>query len=198
GLLGLGLLPLPYANGAVPRAVDGRFKVVVGTAANGCAEDLDRLARKVEENYAGFALELQGSARAAYDARLARSRREAARAQGPECFLVLRDFVSRFEDPHLFIFQSTRMDSAETARLARSVESRPIDEREVRRYLDSRSDLLDPVEGIWFDHGLRVAVLADSATPGTFVAIVLSPDSSTWKRGDVRARLTRARDGGYE
>jgi hypothetical protein len=126
-------------------------------------------------------------------------RARAAAARGDDCYFVLRDFVAWFEDPHLFVFQSTRLDTAETARRARVVEVREIDEARVRQHLLRDRARLDPIEGVWYDGPLRVAVLRDGAAGSReFVAVVLTSDTSTWRPGSVRARFTRRDDGSYD
>ena len=82
-----------------------------------CSRYLEGIKRKVEENYGGFRLEVVGKRRSAYEDLVAGLRVRAERTAVDRCFPVLHDFTSWFEDPHLFLFQSTRVDSA-TAWLA--------------------------------------------------------------------------------
>ncbi|HSJ65131.1 MAG TPA: S41 family peptidase [Gemmatimonadaceae bacterium] len=169
----------------------------------GCREDLDGLARKVEANYAGYVLEVTGDARAAYRLRLDSLRAAADTADERRCFFVLRRYVDGFGDPHLFLFQSTRRDTTAVPRPDEAVEHIAMTEEDVRRALDRHRGALDPIEGIYYDRGLRVGVVSTARVPMAaaregFVAIVLTPDTSTWKAGDVRARLWHDRDGTYE
>jgi hypothetical protein len=172
------------------------------TAAS-CREDLEGLARKVEANYAGYVLEVTGDARTAYRLRLDSLRAAADTADARQCFFVLHGYIDEFNDPHLFLFQSTRRDTTAAPRPDEAVEHVAMTEAEVRRALYRHRDSLDPIEGIYYDRGLRVGVVSAARIPMAaervgYLAIVLTPDTSTWKAGDVRARLWDGRDGTYE
>ena len=56
-----------------------------------------------------------------------------------------------------------------------------------------------PIEGIWSAGRLRLAVVPDSAGGrGHFMAVVLVPDTATWRAGAVRATLIRRGTGAYD
>lgn len=163
-----------------------------------CATDLALLDRKMHENYAGYTLELRGERLRRFAIMKAAMQARADTTTGDRCFFVLHDFIAWFDDPHLFISQSGRVDSAETARRAGAVARRTLNESAARAYFRRNSAKLDPIEGIWYDRGLRVAIVPDSASGrGAFVAVVLSSDTSTWVPGAVRARITRRADATY-
>src|SRR5215471_14251622 len=115
-----------------------------------CSTDLDLVERKIHQNYAGYTLELRGERLARFASMKAAAQTRARQTNGDDCFYVLRDFVDWFADPHLFVYQSTRLDSAETARRARTVARRAATEADARAYYVRRGAKLDPVEGIWY------------------------------------------------
>jgi Peptidase family S41 len=166
-----------------------------------CVTLFDGLLRKIEANYAGFKLELGGSARAAFDHRSRELRERAADTAGSECFVVLRGLTDYFGDPHLFVFQRTYLDSLGVARLvasrADSVRRVVITEATVRERL-TRPGRLDPLEGIWRDGAMRLAIVPASTPGGHFMAVVLTSDTVTWSPGDVKAEFVRRSDGGYD
>lgn len=161
-----------------------------------CATDLALLDRKLHLDYAGYTLELRGERLRAFAAMKSRLQARADAATGDACFFVLRDFVEWFDDPHLFIFENARLDSAEAARRAEADEHFSVTEASARAYFRRRGAALDPIEGIWYDRGLRVAILPDSGRgPDTYAAVVLTADTSTWEPGAVRAHIhKRGRD----
>ncbi len=161
----------------------------------GCRADLDQLAAAVARNYAGFLLEVTGSRRARHDEALDRLRPRAAAAVGDDCYFVLRDYVEWFADPHLFVFQSTRIDSALTrSRMETMGSVAATDEAAIRATL-ARRRTLDPLEGIWYDAGLWVAIVADDGDRRQFTGIVLRGDTPHWRPGMVRARFRKTKAG---
>jgi Peptidase family S41 len=164
-----------------------------------CAADLSLLERTMHLDYAGYTMELRGQRLRDFAAMKATAQVRADSTRGDSCYDVLRDFVEWFDDPHLFLYERARIDTAETARRAASVERRPISESSARTYFRDRGLRLDPIEGIWYDRGLRLAVVPDSSRlPNGYLAIVLSADTSIWPAGAVRARITRGKGNAYD
>ncbi|MEO8030184.1 MAG: S41 family peptidase [Gemmatimonadota bacterium] len=197
-LLGLSVLAAPLLAPAnlptsprpgVPASADSLLS---------CPEVFEAAARTLEADYAGYLLEIKPRPeRYRREVGLLRSR--AARSQGDACFFVLRDFVAWFHDPHLFIYQHSTIDSAEASRRTSAVRVVSTDESAARAYYDRKRRDLDPLEGIWSDGALRVAVLPDSTgTKRSFIAVVLTADSANWRPGAVRARFTRRSAGNYD
>ncbi|MBV9880376.1 MAG: hypothetical protein JO180_07765 [Gemmatirosa sp.] len=164
-----------------------------------CRADLDSLAQRIAADYAGVQLEIVGPRRLAYDRALDSLRASADRRAPDGCFPVLNALTASFADPHLFVFQSTRIDSAEARRRREAVPVLALDEAAVRRDLARRAARLDPIEGIWYDGPLRLAVVPEPGAPrGRYAAVVLVSDSTSWPVGAVRARFTRRPDGAYD
>ena len=164
-----------------------------------CATDLALLERKLHLDYAGYTLELRGDRLRAFTEMKAAAQSRADTTAGDACYFVLRDFVEWFDDPHLFIFENPALDTAEAARRAAAVERRNVSEETARSYFRAHARTLDPIEGIWYDRGLRVAVLPDSARGrNAFQAILLASDTSSWPAGAVRARITRRAANRYD
>jgi hypothetical protein len=164
-----------------------------------CPTTLAHLRAKVEADYAGFLLEVRGPRRAQYDALLGRLQAESARASADGCLSVLQDYLAWFGDPHLFLFQSTELDSGEALRRERAVTVLKIDSLAFKARLARPGVRRDPIEGIWTDGRLRLAVMPDgSANSGRFVAVVLTPDTVGWPVGAVRARFTRTGPDHYQ
>lgn len=164
-----------------------------------CSTTLALLERKMQLDYAGYTLELRGDRLTRFAAMKSALQARADRTRGDDCYFVLRDFVEWFDDPHLFVYQSTRLDTAETTRRAATIERRNVTEASARDYYRRRGARLDPIEGIWYDRGVRVAIVPDSALgPDRFVAVMLTSDTTIWSPGAVRARFARRGDGAYD
>jgi hypothetical protein len=168
-------------------------------AACSCRADFDSLAAKLERNYIAFPLETSGKPREAdYRRLVADLRRRAGSTADSACIFLLRELTDWFRDGHLFVFQAPRLSPEESDRLEAAAERRNIDESEFRADLARRSGRLDPIEGIWYTPGYRVAILpAARGNDRDFVAVTLASDSLRWKPGFVKARFTRMTDGSY-
>ena len=162
-----------------------------------CTENLRALASKTYEDYAGFRLEVKGEKKQRYDRMLSDLERRAAATSSSGCLAVLRDYIAWFEDPHLFLYQNSTIDSAEIARRAQSVRVINTSETKARSYFITGKRSLDPIEGIWYDRDLRVAIMKDPASPKSFVAAVLRSDTAGWPVGSVRATFTKDSRGRY-
>lgn len=167
-------------------------------AAQSCADDFEVLVTKVQENYAGYTLEVAGRRDAEHDALVERVRARAEAAGSvEECIYALREYTAWFRDPHLFIGQFPAYDSATLAAFAAAVERVPLFRADAVARLDDAADL-DPIEGIWYDEATEIAVVPDTASgPGRFLGVVVSSSSNSWQAGEVKARITRTNDRSY-
>ena len=173
--------------------------LVAGDSTPTCLQDLEGLNRTVQADYAGFRLEITGTRREAFDRMLAGLQKRAVGASGDGCLTILQSYTNFFADPHLFIFQSTRLDSAESARRAAQVERLPGGVESAQAYLRNHADHLDPIEGVWGASGLRVAVVREPGRgPRSFVAVVFDGDTSAWTPGTVRGRFVKTGDNQYD
>jgi hypothetical protein len=164
-----------------------------------CRADLDTLATKIEANYIAWHLEIRGSQREqAFRALLEQLRRRADKTPSGDCIFLLRELTDWFHDGHLFVFELPTVSPEEAAGLAATTPTVPIDEARAKADLTRRFSHLDPIEGIWYTRGYRIAVLEDpSARSEQFVGVVLASDSSSWKPGQVKATFTRLANGSY-
>lgn len=170
----------------------------VPTTAPTCADLLAGLRAKTEANYAGYHLEVRGARRQAYLAMLAPLERRAATLDESACFPVLFAYLDWFQDPHLFVFQSSRVDSAETRRLMPGVPRVDVDVEAMRRSIGARGAKVDPIEGLWYDGAMEIAVVPDPAgKAGRFVGVVVRSDTVTLPVGSVRAVFDRTAAGSY-
>lgn len=180
----------------------GLFLVLAAAPADSsptCATDLSGLDSKLRADYAGYLLELHGERLRQYTSMKAALAARAKRTTGDSCYFVLHDFTAWFDDPHLFVFQNPDIGSAELLRREKSVARRGVTEASARAYYEQHTQQLDPIEGIWYDRGLRVAIVPDSSKgAGHFVAVMLAADTSTWTPGSVRAYIARRGDGSYD
>lgn len=164
-----------------------------------CSTTLDQLKARVESNYAGYLLEVKGARRIAYDSALVELSARAAGADSDRCLDVLLAYTGWFGDPHLFLFQSAKIDSAQAARRIATNALQPFDTLAFLEELRRPDHGRDPIEGIWTDGRLRVAVIPEGdRQAGRFVAVVITPDTVVWPLYSVRARFQRTGAGRYQ
>jgi len=165
-----------------------------------CRATLDSLDARIRRSYAGFALEVVPFREREYRSTLARAQREATSAglETSPCTSALRRYLGWFDDAHLFVFQDVRADTAGNRERERALLRDPRSEEALRADLERRGASRDPVEGIWRDGALRVAVVQQRPGSDTLIAIVLASDTSAWPVGGIRARLVRDGDGRYD
>lgn len=186
-LLGMGV-PAGAQTAATP----------LNTPAPDCATTLDSLEAKIRQNYAGFLLEVRGVRKAAYDSVVRVARHTAAALPLRQCFPVLSDLVTWFNDPHLFVFQSPTVDSLTAAERQRSVRHVAIGRDEIVRDIRARGNRVDPIEGLWYDGATHYGVVPDpDGTPGKFAAVLLTADSAAWPAGAIRGWFVRQPDNSY-
>jgi hypothetical protein len=170
----------------------------IPTTAPTCGDLLAGLRAKTEANYAGYHLEVRGARQQAYLAMVAPLQRRAAALSESACFPVLFAYLDWFQDPHLFVYQSPRLDSAETRRLMATVPRVAVDVEAMRRSIAARGAKVDPIEGLWYDGAMEIAVIPDPAGKrGRFVGVVVTSDTVTLPVGTVRAVFDRTVAGGY-
>ena len=162
-----------------------------------CLETLTGLRSAVEENYAGYRLEVVGDRAKEYERHLDDLLVQAAFAEGDACRGLLMLYLAWFDDPHLFLFQSVSVDSTRAAKRARSLRMEAVTESEVLASVANGGER-DPIEGLWYDVGIRMAVVPDTTSASsTYIAVVTRSDSQTLPVGAVRAVFVPLGSGRY-
>jgi hypothetical protein len=162
-----------------------------------CRTDLDTLVAKIERNYVGWHLEIAGARREPRFRRLVTQlRAKAPNADDVACLFLLRELTDWFHDGHLFVFEQPTIPPDEAQRRAAAAPARPLEEAALRREWNERRTGRDPIEGIWYTPGYRMAVVR-SPNAREFIGVVLRSDSALWRPGQVKARFIRESGGGY-
>lgn len=166
-----------------------------GPASVECPALVTALHQRVAANYAGHRLEVRGARERELRRLVATLQQAATGAEGEACRALLQRLVDWYDDPHLFLFQSTRLDTAETTRRRASLPRHPVREAAVLAGLARRPEA-DPIEGIWYDGGRRMAVIP-AGVPDRFLAVITASDTVTLPVGTIVARITRTAPDDY-
>jgi hypothetical protein len=175
-------------------------RLVAEPAGCPCAEILDMTIRRVEDTYIGYRLEVTDENRPAYEARKDASRRKASKP-GADCFLVVREWVDGFGDPHLFLIESPTFSDDQLDSLRATAVHTEWTERSLRQAFDRNRAALDPIEGFWYGQDGRYGIVraeeaaGDGREAATFVAVVLDTTDEGWVPGEEKARFERTAEG---
>jgi hypothetical protein len=162
-----------------------------------CADRAAALRHAVEADYIGFRLATENEPlRGAMFVQFGQELVERAQTRSPsQCYYLMRDYLERFDDPHLFLADNPHVAGAQFERTA------PVDVR-ARALASSRPGSLT---GIWWDGAREIAVVAEgeqqfaayeSSFPHSVVAVFTSaPDGfeATLRYGPNGATRHRAR-----
>ena len=174
--------------------VDARSTAPSRSASDcGCEADFEQLVEIVEESYVGYHLGVGTSNEAEYRRVKEAVRTKARSSSADDCVWVLREYVDWFGDGHLFIGESPTVSAAESRRLAAGAarSTRSLDE--IFEYLDA-SEALEPVEGIWFDGQMEIAIVREG---DDFEAVCIESSNELWEPGTIKARLTPSTGGEF-
>lgn len=157
-----------------------------------CAAAFDRAVTKVEADYAGFLTKVGAERQGVYDRLKSLLKADAAGADPDRCARVLDAYVTFFQDHHLVVLRGKAADGPRGGKTARAWT-----EAEARSEIERNRHRLDPVEGLWYSRGGRLAVLREEGgTGGTFFAVRLAAGGAP--SNELAAVFRRTPRGGYE
>ncbi|MGR3811467.1 S41 family peptidase [Jiulongibacter sp. NS-SX5] len=159
---------------------------------------------KIENNYAGWHEKLSSSKAKKKFAKLTEETRERVRNvnEPAECYFMMNDWLSFFEDGHLFInipnpYQKPEPEEERAKRAARVGSVKYRNEDQFRKFLDSKSNHHDLV-GIWEteDSNYRLGVLNNGK--GEFNAFLMEAKDELWTAGKSKFTLSELYDNHFE
>lgn len=129
-----------------------------------CSDAFAELTQKLEANYIGLALLRGTDGYEAYEARKREYGLKAAKQADYLCTAMLSDFLSHFNDGHLFVWDAPRYDSSFMAKQKPQLILAQRTSKEIDSLLVDRSD---PIVGKWSDgESVFAIVKEDSAFNG--------------------------------
>lgn len=151
-----------------------------------CAVALEKLIKKVETEYPGFAVKTKdGSSYKELKQKLAA---EAGNAVHPACGTVLKKYTDFFRDPHLWVGSNGSPFASESSGRAASVTF------DIRDFQDKAKETRDALEGIWSTEGYKIGIKKGSGNE--YTGFIIEAKSTLWKAGDIKFRLFP--DGSFE
>jgi len=161
-----------------------------------CKTNFDSLITKVQESYAGYFDKTAGKNAFRYSQFRDSLSLKAKSAAYYPCYLLLREYLSFFKDPHLNLLMvniSSRDKYQDTLKsMFSSIKRLPIDTNELRQYYQKGPN--DEIEGIWnaLSFDFKIAIRKDgTGRKNRYEGIAIKTDSIKWFTGQLKMNIER-------
>lgn len=162
-----------------------------------CKTNFDSLVTKVEESYSGYFDKASGKNSLKYNQFKDNLSLKAESATYYTCYLLLREYLSFFKDPHLYLFLGNIPPKDKFEDTLRSMFSAlrkiPVDTNELRQYYQKGPK--DEIEGIWnalsFDFRIAIRKVSKGGD-NKYEAIALKTDNIKWFSGQIKMNIEKA------
>lgn len=162
-----------------------------------CSIVFEDLIEKLERNYIGLAqlkIENQDSR---YEKRKEEFKERIAATDCGECTKHLQEFLSYFQDGHLFAFELPKYPVSEIDSIRRIIKEDIIETKTILRTLEFERDMvekngLDGIIGQWTDGKSEFAIIKDE---GYYKAYVLKSSLQTVEPGELKAQFKSTSNG---
>ncbi|MEI3797072.1 MULTISPECIES: S41 family peptidase [unclassified Chitinophaga] len=162
------------------------FSIYAQQSGCNCAVTLEKLVKKVETEYPGFADKTKEGL--PYEELKQHLTREAKTADKPGCEKILKRYTDFFKDPHLWVGSNGSPFSSGNSGPAESISF------DIRDFQDKIKLTKDPLEGVWSTEGYRIGIKKLSGNE--YTGFIIGAESASWKAGDIKFRLFP--DGSFE
>lgn len=168
-----------------------------------CRESFEWMQQKISTNYAGYRDKATPQTKPGLDALSQQLLLQTEQAADTTCLRLMREWLRFFKDGHLQIANNVEAKPEDIRARFAAEPSIHMTERRAKQLLDQRGEKTTAVEGIWqnMDGTYRVAVLATpfgSDQVSGYTAVVLKADSVWWVPGQVKFKLSLAKNGYHE
>lgn len=151
-----------------------------------CLENLNKLVRKTEENYAGFPSKVNNNTKSAYKDLIKSIVKRASKETNPKtCFYLLKEYIRFFKDKH-FTLRYINADDYDREMITFS-----------EKYFQEKllkKELAD-IEGIWINADTSLKLAIQKTQPNTFKGIVIASKDPNIPIGLVYLTLRTSKNG---
>jgi len=164
-----------------------------------CSLVYDDLIEKLEQNYIGLAQLRVDNQASEYKKRKTEYREKASSASSSDCTKILQQFLSYFQDGHLFAFELPKYSESEIDSVGRRIKAGKVSTKSILRTLEYEKDMvekngLDGIIGHWTDGKSNFAIIKDE---GYYRAYVISSTLETVESGELKAQF-KSTNSGFE
>lgn len=169
-----------------------------------CLQNFEVSYQKIKDNYAGWSDKITPSNAKKFEELTQATKSKAAKiSNAEECYFLMTDWLSFFEDGHLFINITNPYRKAEpkedvVARANKAAVERYTDEASFKTYIDAQPSL-NPVTGIWEseDGMYKIGIIPHPKKKDKFNAFLLEKKDDLWVPGKVKFELKETSEGRF-
>ena len=173
--------------------------VLAQTSKCDCSAVFDDLTEKLERNYIGLAQLRVENQDTEYEKRKLQFRKKLIGIGSADCTKNLQEFLSYFQDGHLFAFEQPKYSENEIDSIRRGIKEDIIRTKTILKTLDFEKGTienngLDSIIGQWTDGKSDFAIIKDE---GYYKAYVLRSSLESVEPGELKAQF-KSTDNGFE
>lgn len=162
-----------------------------------CRLAYDDLIEKLEQNYIGLAQLRVDNQDSEYIKRKIEYREKVSNTNSSDCTKILQQFLSYFQDGHLFAFELPKYLESEIDSIKRKIKNDVIGTKGILRTLEYEKDMvekngLDGIIGQWTDGESEFAIIKDE---GYYRAYIISSKLETVEPGELKAQFKTTSSG---
>lgn len=161
-----------------------------------CRVAYQELTQSVEDNYIALA-QMTDAGKEQYIHFRKEHTRTVKNVKAENCTRFLQDFLSFFDDEHLFVYERPHYNEKELAQYKEFIKSNKVSVNSIIKALNSQMDIaqnaeVDGIVGKWTDGESVLAIIKDK---GYYKAYVLNSKSKTVEPGELKAQFKPAKKG---
>jgi hypothetical protein len=159
-----------------------------------CKLVFEELTDKLEANYLGLKKQVLTGNSAEYNKRKATYHKKSPAVNAEDCTEFLQEFVSFFNDEHLFVFERPKFSASEreTFKIKAIVEGGDVNKLLAKLEVQRQSNNANDIIGKWSDGTAELVILQNT---NWYEAYVINSKDSTIKPGELRARFKEGKNG---
>ena len=159
-----------------------------------CAKVFDELVVKLEANYIALAQMRSSGMDAEYEQRKTKYRQDAGIITSETCTQFLQEFLSFFEDRHLFVFERPAYEEEDLMEFKRRAKATKTSEQEIQKILSSQihESPADQIIGKWTDGKSEFAIVKNEMH---YRVRVIKSTEEGIESGELKAEFAATVDG---
>nr|WP_321232784.1 S41 family peptidase [uncultured Psychroserpens sp.] len=156
-----------------------------------CKVAFEDLIQKVEDNYIALAQMRIDDTAKVYDDLVLQYRNKAKAIKGEDCTNFLQDFLTYFNDGHMFVFESPKFSEEELAANKKRIKSQRVNIQSVLKTLKYQKNMvekngLDGIIGKWSDGDSEIVIIKDE---GFYRAYIIGSKLEGVEPGELKAEF---------